>query len=534
MKAAPLPPNESLRLEALRRYEILDSDPEEAFERITTLAKRLFDVPIVLISLVDADRQWFKSCIGLDTATTSREISFCAHAILSDEVMIVPDATLDARFADNPDVVGGPGIRFYAGAPLRTAAGVSLGTLCVIDREKRPPLTDAEKATLADLARIVVDEMELRLALLKAAERETELRRAKAAVEEASAARAQFLSRMSHEFRTPLNAILGFVQLLDGEDLTPDQKEDLRHMGKAGDQLLHLITEALDLSQLEGGRVRMVIEDVALAPVVAAALRGAGAAGAEATVAGALRVLADAHQLEKVVAELTGNALRHGGRDVTVRVEAEQRGDVVELRVIDDGRGVDARDLERIFAPFERAGDASGLGLGLALARRTMQSMGGSLTALSEPGRGTTMTLRLPAGTPQEAGDVEGARVLYVDDDVTNLRLVEKILAGGPGMSLHVATTGAEGIAAALEDLPDLALLDLHLPDVSGAEVVRALRSDPRTSTIPILVLTVEDDPAVTALLRDLGVAGVLTKPFEAPVLIDAVMSLLDAKVVRQ
>lgn len=534
MKVAPLPSNEELRLEVLRRYEILDSAPEEAFERITSLAKRLFDVPIVLISLIESDRQWFKSCIGLDTRTTTREVSFCAHAILSDEVMIVPDATADDRFADNPDVLGGPGIRFYAGAPLRTDAGVALGTLCVIDRKPRPPLTPAEQATLTDLARIVVDEMELRLALRRSVEREAELKRAKAAAEQASLARAQFLSRMSHEFRTPLNAILGFVQLLEGEDLTQDQKEDLRHMHAAADQLLHLLTEALDLSRLEGGRVRMVIADTSLARVVAAAARGAGAEDAVVQVDPSLRVLADARQLEKVLTELLDNALRHGGRDAALRVEADLRGETVEVRVSDDGAGMAADRVEPSFLPFERGDHAGGgLGLGLSLARRTVQAMGGTVRGESEPGSGTTITLTLPAGTTQPAGDAGDARLLYVDDDVSNLRLVEKILAGRPGMSLHVATTGAEGISAAAEELPDLILLDLHLPDVPGAEIVKALRSDPRTSAVPILVVTIEDDPGVAAALRELGVADVLTKPFDSEVLIDAVMSRLDAKAVR-
>lgn len=530
----PLPHDEELRLEALRRYEILDSAPEEAFERITSLAKRLFGVPIVLISLVDTNRQWFKSCIGLDTKTTTREVSFCAHAILRDEVMIVPDATLDPRFAQNPDVLGGPGIRFYAGAPLRTAEGAALGTLCIIDRKPRPPLSDEEQLTLSDLAAVVVDEMELRLSLRKSVEREAALNRAKAVAEQASASRAHFLSRMSHEFRTPLNAILGFAQLLEGEDLTADQKEDLRHIHDAGEQLLHLLTEALDLSRLEAGRVRMVIEDVALAPLVTAAVRAAGAPHASVDVDAGLSVLADAARLRDVVAELVGNATRHAGPEVSVLVTARRDGDVVELRVSDDGRGMTPADAEGMFAPFERgAGNAPGLGLGLAVARRTLEAMGGSITAEGAPGTGTTMVVSLPAGTAPAPEDRQSVRLLYVDDDPSNLHLVEKILAGRPGMQLHLATTGAEGIAAATEELPDLVLLDLHLPDLPGTDVVKALRSDARTASTPIVVVTVEDDPAVIAAVRDLGVSAVVTKPFDSRLLVDAIESHLSEKAVR-
>ncbi|HEV2755159.1 MAG TPA: response regulator [Actinomycetota bacterium] len=530
MQIAPLPPDEDVRIAALRRYEILDSAPEEAFERITKLAQRLFDVPIALVSLVDVDRQWFKSCIGLDTRSTSRDVSFCAHAILGDDVLVVPDATLDPRFSGNPDVLGGPGIRFYAGAPLQTAEGVSLGTLCVIDDHPRPGLSARDRQTLTDLARIVVDEMELRLSLRRSVEREEELRRAKAAAEQASAAKSQFLSRMSHEFRTPLNAILGFVQLLQGEDLTPDQKEDLAHMRRAGDQLLHLLTETLDLSRLESGKVRLTIEDTALAPVVAAAVRVAvGEERARVALDEGLRVLADVHQLEDVIAELIGNALTHAGTSATVTVTAERRGGVVDVLIADDGRGMETADLERLLAPFERGtGDTPGIGIGLALAQRTLEAMAGSLGVRSAPGEGTTLTISLPAGTGSaESGD-GGPRILYVDDNPSSLRLVEKIMSRHPGVRLHLASTGAEGISIATEELPDLVLLDLYLPDASGFEVLESLRNDPRTASIPVVVVTVEDDPDVAARLSSAGAAEVLTKPFEAQTLVDAVTAHLD------
>ena len=157
-------PNEQNRLAALQRYDVLDTPPEEAFDRIVDLATIIFDVPIALVSLVDRERQWFKACYGLDVRETSREVSFCAHAILSDKVMVVPDAAQDPRFRDNALVTGGPGIRFYAGAPLRTADGHNLGSLCIIDTKPRAAFTAAQQSILAGLAAQVVDELELRLA----------------------------------------------------------------------------------------------------------------------------------------------------------------------------------------------------------------------------------------------------------------------------------------------------------------------------------------------------------------------------------
>lgn len=158
----PLPKDEAERLQALKDYEILDTPAEEAFDRITRIASRVLQTPISVISLVDANRQWFKSRQGLDATETPREIAFCTHAILQEEVMVVTDATQDPRFKDNPLVTGDPKIRFYAGAPLRTRQGHGIGTLCAIDRRPRE-ITAEQSELLQDLAQLVIDEMELRL-----------------------------------------------------------------------------------------------------------------------------------------------------------------------------------------------------------------------------------------------------------------------------------------------------------------------------------------------------------------------------------
>jgi diguanylate cyclase (GGDEF)-like protein len=158
MRAPALPDDEAARVAALRALNILDSAPEERFDRLTRLAKRLFGVPIALVSLVDAERQWFKSCVGLEASETTREISFCGHAILSDDVFLIPDASRDGRFHDNPLVVGEPHIRFYAGCPLKIPNGSRLGTLCIIDRDPREFGPD-DVVLLRDLARMAEQEL---------------------------------------------------------------------------------------------------------------------------------------------------------------------------------------------------------------------------------------------------------------------------------------------------------------------------------------------------------------------------------------
>ena len=158
MKAPPKPPDEARRLRTLQSMCILDTPAEERFDRVTRLACRLFDVPIALVSLVDDERQWFKSRQGLDATETPREISFCGHSILSEEIFVVEDADLDERFSDNPLVCETPGIRFYAGAPLQASDGSRLGTLCLIDREPRR-LDEGDREALRDLAGMVEREL---------------------------------------------------------------------------------------------------------------------------------------------------------------------------------------------------------------------------------------------------------------------------------------------------------------------------------------------------------------------------------------
>ncbi len=158
VKPAPKPADEASRLAELRALALLDTGPEERFDRVTRLAQRLFDVPIALVSLVDADRQWFKSHPNLEMTETPREVAFCGWAILDNEVMQVPDATADPRFEGNPLVVDDPGIRFYAGVPISGPAGSRLGTLCLIDRKPRR-LSEADQASLRDLAEMIENEI---------------------------------------------------------------------------------------------------------------------------------------------------------------------------------------------------------------------------------------------------------------------------------------------------------------------------------------------------------------------------------------
>ncbi|WP_051881301.1 GAF domain-containing protein [Parvularcula oceani] len=234
MSASPRPAlAEAARLAALRRYEVLDTSPEPAFDRLTRLVSALLGAPICLISLVDEERQWFKSKVGLSVTQTARDLAFCEHAIRSDSVLVVPDATLDARFAHNPLVTGAPEIRTYAGAPLMTADGHALGTICVI-WDSVTPVTGAMQAQLRDAGGAVMDALELR--------------RTARLASEGAAARARFLAAINHDVRTPLNGILGMFEILRSSS-----SEDARTYAQVGygcaSDLCDLLTKALEAAE---------------------------------------------------------------------------------------------------------------------------------------------------------------------------------------------------------------------------------------------------------------------------------------------
>src|SRR5712671_5477889 len=165
MGAPMMSGNDAARVDALQKYAILDSEPEQAFDDLTLLASHVCNTPIALISLVDEDRQWFKSRVGLNASETSRDIAFCSTAILQTDVFVIPDALADERFRDNPLVVSDPHIRFYAGAPLINEDGYALGTLCVVDRAPRELVPD-QKEALKALSRLVLCQLEFRKNLI--------------------------------------------------------------------------------------------------------------------------------------------------------------------------------------------------------------------------------------------------------------------------------------------------------------------------------------------------------------------------------
>jgi PAS domain S-box-containing protein len=524
MPEANLPPDEEQRLAVLLNLNILDTPPEERFDRITRMAARLFHVPIALVALIDGERQWFKSRVGLTLEETPRRIAFCAHTLLQDGVMVVEDATHDPLFSANPLVLEAPNVRFYAGHPVAAPDGSKIGTLCLIDRAPRQ-FSDDERNALRDLAGMVAHEVaasELQrhlreqranevwlrsllenapdgvmmfdqdgavVSLNPAAEalfgatsaqlqgrpgrsllvetvrgigaalaagrtvtiegngrrqdhstfplefsvramrvegklgyaaivRNVAARRAAdEALREREARRNKYLATATHEMRTPMASVLGFSELLMKRDF--DQSTGQELVGIIHDQasvLISVTNQLLDLARIESGgkgALRIGIHAVAALVEQTLALPALLGKGARVTVAidSAVPPLAvDPQRFALALANLLCNALAYSDAATQVSIHAcpvSYRGMAgVQIRVADQGIGMSTEQVVRMYDPFYRAKarpEVTGSGLGLAIFREIADLHNAAVEVDSAPGRGTVITMTLPAA--QEVRD---------------------------------------------------------------------------------------------------------------------------------
>ncbi len=405
---APLPVDEAERLRALRRYGVLDSDPELRFDRLTSLTRRLMGTPMALVSLVDVDRQFFLSRQGLDATQTSRQVAFCAHAILADDILEVSDATRDPRFAGNPLVVGPPHLRYYAGKPLRTPDGYRLGTLCALDTCPHAPMSAEQRHMLSDLAATVMELIETRVWALEAeSERQLAIRM--------GVLKDEYLASMAHELRTPVNAMTGFGELLRmtgaPDVLSDNQKGYLDNIVEASEYLALLVNQTLEAhTPADGdGSAPVKIAPVALTPVLTSVGRLltplARKQGVTLTVAdaGDLTAWGDPVRVRQVFINLMSNALKYNKRGGTVSVDLEADCEWLSIVCRDTGKGIPEDEIPKLFSAFHRVAENSpgveGTGLGLRITDRLVRMMGGQLSVDSTVGVGTTFTVTFARAT---------------------------------------------------------------------------------------------------------------------------------------
>lgn len=406
VQSASIPGDEDRRLASLQALNVLDSPPEAEFDALVQAASLVCEVPISLISLVDHDRQWFKANHGLAGATeTPREVAFCSHAILGDDVFEVPDALADQRFNDNPLVSGAPDIRFYAGAPLILSDGAHIGTLCVIDRQARQ-LSERQRAILAQLGTAAAKALEGRRALLL----EQEMLAAKLrARDELEHLKSEFLAAAAHELRTPMTSIYGFAELLIQRDMPAEkQRRYLDTIHRQCASMMELTSELLELSHLESRRGRdfnkqAVALDQLTAEVLGDFKLPAGRQPADLQIdpAGHWTVQGDRQKLRQALLNLVSNAYKYSpdGGPVTVRLQCDAEARQIQMVVQDRGVGIPADKMGRLTERFYRAdpsGKIPGTGLGLSIVKEIAQLHGGSLQMDSVAGVGTTATISLP------------------------------------------------------------------------------------------------------------------------------------------
>lgn len=523
MKSAAIPANEPLRLKTLVDFQVLDTDAELCFDEITELASVICDTPIALISLVDENRQWFKSRVGLAATETPRELAFCAHAILQDDVFEVEDAQKDERFHDNPLVTSGPKIRFYAGAPLKATNGHAVGTLCTIS-DKPMALTASQKKALVTLSHQVIAQLELRLKLQE--------------LHKANQAKDEFLSSISHELRTPLTAISGFSEILldnpDVQALPEEPFEYLKNIEFSSHQLLSLVNSVLDLEKINAGKMELLPAPTSLSQLFSDVTKMVGVKAKQAGVNLNLDIdtslkgkyySVDKTKLAQIIINILNNAVKFTETGKTVSASFVITSDKLRITIADQGVGISAAELPLLFNKYKQVGKhkKEGTGLGLCITKGLVELMGGNIKLDSHEGVGTTVIVELPVKQTNDIhtqGNLEKAlvanfNVVVVEDNPLNQVLIKAILS-----QLNCSCTlfdSAEALLAFhnLSDF-DVFFLDINLPGISGIELLELLNQ--KGLKQPKIAVTADIFNSKT--IADLFDA-VVTKPFSRQNIID-------------
>jgi len=379
--------------------------------------------------------------------------------------------------------------------------------------------------------------------------------RAREAAEAANQAKSDFLSRMSHELRTPLNAMLGFAQLLDIDrrhPLTPIQRPWVDQIQQAGWHLLEMINDVLDLSRIESGNLRLETATLDLAEMVGATIALVASDAAQRGIRiseelepGTSAVQGDSTRVKQILTNLLSNAVKYNIDNGRVHVASRLAApDIVEISVTDTGLGMTPAQMEELFRPFNRLGREStalqGTGIGLVISRRLAEVMGGSIRVKSVPGEGSSFILKLPKAVDPDTvrsmldefesmpADYHRRIVHYIEDNETNVEVMRGILAQRQQVQMEVSMTGTAGLAAVRARLPHLILLDMHLPDLSGLELLRRLKADPATVTIPVVVVSADATAQQVDSALDAGAVRYLTKPVAVNELLATIDDLLD------
>ena len=437
-----------------------------------------------------------------------------------------------------------------------------LGEMPMYRRQKRYITKDGRTLWVQSTVTLLRDELGQARRIVGVVEDITEHLRlqdaetARERAEAANRAKSEFLSRMSHELRTPLNAMLGFAQLLELDrrhPLSADQQPWVAQIQQAGWHLLDMINDVLDLSRIESGNLKLQIEPIGLPDLLSASLamvdtearrRGLNISTDLADGTGVL--MGDATRVKQILVNLLSNAVKYNSEGGRIHVASRMRPhDMVEIAVTDTGLGMTAEQLAELFQPFNRLGrersSQEGTGIGLVISQRLAELMGGSLRARSIAGEGSSFILTLPGAIepdtvpsnldPLVTASAEYHRriVHYVEDNETNVEVMRGILSQRPQVLMEVSGNGAEALRTIRARQPDLILLDMHLPDMSGLELLEQLKSDEATADVPVVVVSADATARQIEAAMAAGAHLYLTKPVSVAELLAAVDEVLES-----
>ncbi|WP_350559854.1 ATP-binding protein [Psychrobacter sp. CAL346-MNA-CIBAN-0220] len=549
----PIALDEKSRIAKLHEYQVLNTNDEPAFARLTELVQLFFDVPIVTIAFMDEHTQYLKSPHGLgDICTTAREVSICNYTILSDEAFIVPDLSIDERFTHNPLVTQAPYLRFYAGVPIilhEDNKTYRLGSLCLIDDQPNYKFDNKQARLLAQFAVMAADSLKL--------QKNQRLAR------HANQMKSDFLANMSHEIRTPMNGIMGMVDMLDDTKLSAEQKDYVDNIKVSTEHLLVIINGILDLSKVESGK--MIIDAVPMnlsllcSEIISLFAIKARERGITLdyhyTEALSPYVKGDPVRIKQILVNLVSNAIkftREGGRvsiDVKHALHCDENGhSVVDDKTIgrdmtlciditDTGVGIKPESLDVIFDAYNQEDKSThrlygGTGLGLSICRSLVNLMEGHIWANSVVGEGTTFKVLLPLPTLDQAQYDEWQRsnniavkpdsqyaghILLVEDDNVNAMIAKKVLRNSGHTVTHVSD-GQQAIEefSAHPQRYDIILMDHHMPIMDGIHATIKLHElyDPKMLP-PIIALTANAMDGEREKYMQVGMQDYCTKPFK-------------------
>ncbi len=398
---------EQKRIDALLKYNILDTPHEGDFDEIVELASKICGTPISLVSLIDENRQWFKANKGLSVRETQREIAFCAHAIQQNDMMIVADATLDSRFKNNLLVTSDPDIRFYAGMPLTTADGFKLGTLCVIDRVARV-LTEDQRSALQTLAKQVTRLIELRFNLKKLQEYSDQIRKQNKELENLNLVKDKVFSIIAHDLRGPIGNIESLLQFFtEGALSEMELKKLFTQLGTTVHETSGMLDNLLNWAQnyiqdaevkKEHFDLKKLFDEIIQLNEIPALTKGVTINN---QINQSIEVNADLDMCRLVLRNLVSNAIKFCSAENTISLSAETQNHLATICVKDNGAGISEENKlilfkENVHLTTYGTANEKGTGLGLMLCKEFVNKNGGNIWCVSELGKGSAFYFTLP------------------------------------------------------------------------------------------------------------------------------------------